>query len=273
VRSLSIICARPAKLTLQLQQAAPDMPAAKPPPAPGSVLLAFDRMARARSRWFDPSRYVHLLAIALLGALIAGVAYLLINEDRALQRDALHRDVDTLVQSMSLRLQTMSEAATRIALDLGSSDYSERRFAATARELAMTKPELLHVAFIDTEHRVRWSVISPSPLADLVRPPSSQIGAEVVRTVIDNARTAHSAFFSPPYEDTSGPADNGGPFTDLVVPVFDDDRRRRAGAFLCQSAAPDRRPSSRVARIALLDDAGKVLARSTGSQTPADALL
>jgi len=279
VRSLSIICARPAKLTLQLHQAAPDMPAANPPPAPGSVLLAFDRMARARSRWFDPSRYVHLLAIGLLGALIAGIAYLLVNEDRALQRDALHRDVDTLVQSMSLRLQTMSEAATRIALDLGSSDYSERRFAATARELAMTKPELLHVAFIDTEHRVRWSVISPSPLADLVRPPSSEIGAEVVRTVIDNARTAHSAFFSPPYEDTSRPAgtDYGAPFTDLVVPVFDDDRY--VGAVLARVSLPEllrqtvQPEFARRYRIALLDDAGKVLATSTGSQTPADALL
>jgi hypothetical protein len=182
-------------------------------------------------------------------------------------------------QSMSLRLQTMSEAATRIALDLGSSDYSERRFAATARELAMTKPELLHVAFIDTEHRVRWSVISPSPLADLVRPPSSQIGAEVVRTVIDNARTAHSAFFSPPYEDTSGPAgtDNGGPFTDLVVPVFDDDRY--VGAVLARVSLPEllrqtvKPEFARRYRMALLDDAGKVLASSTGSQTPADALL
>jgi hypothetical protein len=276
---VSIICARFAKLTLQPQQAAPVMPASNPPPAPGSVLLAFDRMASTRSSWFAPSRYVPLLAIALLAALIAGVAYLLVNEDRALQRDALHRDVDTLVQSMSLRLQTMSEAATRIALDLGSSDYSERRFAATARELTMSKPELLHVAFIDTQRRVRWSVVSPNPLADAVRPPSSQIGADVIGAVIDNARDAHSAFFSPPYEDTSGPSgpDNGSPFTDLVVPVFNDDRY--FGAVLARVSLPELLRQSvkpefaRRYRVALLDDAGKVLASSTGSQTPADALL
>ena len=86
-----------------------------PPAAPDSVLLAFDRMARAKSRRPELSRYAYPIAIALLAALLAGLAYLIVNEDRELQRDALNRDVDTLVQSISLRLETMSEAATKIA--------------------------------------------------------------------------------------------------------------------------------------------------------------
>jgi PAS domain S-box-containing protein len=252
------------------------MPPSHPPPGPDSVILAFDRMANVRPRWFAPSRYLHLLAIALLAALIAGIAYLLVNEDRDLQRDALHRDSDTLVQSMSLRLQTMSEAATRMALELGASDYSERRFAATTRELAIAKPELMHVALVDTEGRVRWSVVSPSPLADAIRLAASRIGAQQ-GSIIESARSARSAVFSSPYEDASDSAgsDNGAPFTDLVVPVFDDDRY--IGAVLARVSLPEMLrqavlpESARRYRFSLLDDGGKVLASSTGSQTPADA--
>ena len=120
-----------------------------PPPAPDSVLLAFDRMARAKSRRPEFSRYAYPIAIALLAALLAGLAYLIVNEDRELQRDALNRDVDTLVQSISLRLETMSEAATKIAQNVADADYNDRRFTSAARELMLQKQELMHMAFVD----------------------------------------------------------------------------------------------------------------------------
>ena len=169
-----------------------------PPPAPGSVLLAFDRMARAKSRRPEFSRYAYPIAIALLAALLAGLAYLIVNEDRELQRDALNRDVDTLVQSISLRLETMSEAATKIALNVADQDYNERRFTSAARELMLQKQELMHMAFVDAGRRVRWSVASPGPLGDTARPPDSDIGGDEVRAAIAHARKSHSAFFSPP---------------------------------------------------------------------------
>ena len=62
---------------------------------------------------FNLSRYAHLLAILLLAVAIAGLLYLLINEDRAMKRDALTRDVETVAQSLSLRLQTITEATTQ----------------------------------------------------------------------------------------------------------------------------------------------------------------
>ena len=89
---------------------------------------------------FNLSRYAHLLAILLLAVAIAGLAYLLINEDRAMQRDALTRDVDTVAQSLSLRLQTMTEATTSIGLEIGDAKYNESRFASTGRELMMSNP-------------------------------------------------------------------------------------------------------------------------------------
>lgn len=248
---------------------------ARSTPPTDSVLLAFDRMARAKTHRFDPSRYAHLLAILLLGASIAGLAYLLIKEDRELQRDALIRDVDTLAQSLSLRLQAMTEATTSIGLEIGDAKYSDSRFASTGRELMMSKSELLHLAYVDGRNRVRWSVQSPNPLADWARPAASEIGAEVTRSVIKRARDAHTTIFSPPYEDTSRPSsDNGSPFTDLVTPVFSDDRyigavlaRVSLLELLRQTVKPE---FGQRYRISLRSEAGAILAASTSSEAPPD---
>ena len=248
---------------------------ARSTPPTDSVLLAFDPLARAKDSRFNLSRYAHLLAILVLAISIAGIAYLLINEDRALQRDALTRDVDTVAQSLSLRLQTMTESTTSIGLEIGVAKYNEDRFASTGRELMMSKPELLHLAYVDSKNRVRWSVQSPSPLADWARPAASEIGAEVTRSVIKQARETHSTFFSPPYEDESRPSsDNGSPFTDLVAPVFSDDRY--VGAVLARVSLPEllrqtvKPELGQRYRIALRDEDGTILAASTSGEVPAD---
>jgi PAS domain S-box-containing protein len=201
----------------------------------------------------------------------------LVNEDRALQRDALARDVDTLVQSISLRLQAMSEAATRISLDVPAADYNERRFTSATRELMLKKQELLHMSFVDAARRVRWSVASPGPLGEAARPPDSEVQDSAVRAAMDHAQRSHSAFFSPPYEDVTGPsvADNGSPFSDLVVPVFTDETY--IGAVLARISLPQLLRESvnlefaQRYRVALVDDAGKMLATTTFSEAPPDA--
>ena len=241
--------------------------------------LAFDRMARAQSRRFEFARFVPLIAIALVVALIAGIAYLLVNEDRALQRDALHRDTDTLAQSLSLRLQAISEATNALARDALSNDRAERRFLGAARDAMLAKPELVHVALVDKSARVVWSVASPGPLGEAVRAPNTQLTSERIVAAIDNAREAHSSFFSPTYDDPTGSAgpDNGGPFTDLVAPVFVDDLYM--GAVLARVSLPEllrRSVAPDVAlryRVSLLTDAGNTLASTTASETPADALV
>jgi PAS domain S-box-containing protein len=96
---------------------------------------------------------------------------------------------------------------------------------------------------------------------------------------ISNARDAHSSFFSPAYDDPSGSAgaDNGGPFTDLVVPVFAEDMYR--GAVVARVSLPEllrRSVAPDVAlryRVSLLNDAGIALASTTASATPRDALV
>jgi PAS domain S-box-containing protein len=98
-----------------------------------------------------------------------------------------------------------------------------------------------------------------------------------VVAAIEHAQRSHSAFFSPPYEDVSGPAsaDNGSPFSDLVVPVFSNDIY--LGAVLARISLPELLRATvnpefaQRYRVALVDDAGKVLATSTLSEAPPDA--
>ncbi len=260
------------------------MPAAAKPtststPPPDAVQLAFDRLARAQSGRFELARFAPLVAIALVVALIAGIGYFLLNEDRAMQRDALHRDTDTLAQSIALRLQAISEAANALARDATAAYRPQRSFMTAAREAMMAKPEVVHMALVDSAAKVIWSAASPGPLGEAVRPPSTELTEERVVAAINHAREAHSAFFSPVYDDPAGPAgpDNGGPFTDLVAPVFADDRyvgavvaRVSLPELLRYSVAPD------VAlryRVSLLNDAGATLASTTASETPDDALV
>lgn len=251
-------------------------PAAAPPDA---VQLAFDRMARAQTHRVDYMRFVPALAIALVVALSAGLVYLLITEDRALQRDALHRDTDTLAQSLSLRLQAISEAADTLARDAGADDRSRSRFLTAARDAMVAKPEIVHVAVVDTAVRVLWSAASPGPLGESVRAPNTQLTSERLVAAIRNARDAHSSFFSPVYDDPSGSSgpDNGGPFADLVAPVFEGDQyfgavvaRVSLPELLRRSVSPD---VARRYRVSLLSDSGGTLASTTASATPRDALV
>lgn len=246
---------------------------------PDAVQLAFDRMARAHARRVDFTRFVPLLAIALVVALSAGLAYLLVNEDRALQRDALHRDTDTLAQSLSLRLQGISEATNALAREAATADRAERRFVAAAREAMVVRSEIVHVAVVDDALRVVWSAASPGPLGESVRTPNTQLTSDRLVAAISNARNAHSSFFSPVYDDPSGSAgpDNGGPFTDLVAPIFVEDLYR--GAVVARVSLPELLRGSVAVdvamryRVALLNDAGDALASTTASETPRDALV
>ncbi|HJW50700.1 MAG TPA: ATP-binding protein [Burkholderiaceae bacterium] len=251
-------------------------PAASPPP--DAVQLAFDRLARAQVERVDLARFVPLIAIALVVALSAGIAYLLINEDRALQRDALHRDTDTMAQSLSLRLQAISEATSALARD-AAVDRPERRFVVAARDTMVLRPEVVHIAVVDSTMRVTRSVASPGPLGESVRLPDTRLTSERVVAAINSARDANSSVLSPTYDDPSGSAgaDNGGPFTDVVASVVIDDRYR--GAVVARVSLPEllrRSVAPDVAlryRVSLLADSSSPLASTTASATPEDALV
>ncbi|HQR55246.1 MAG TPA: PAS domain S-box protein [Burkholderiaceae bacterium] len=254
-------------------------PPSQAAPSPDAVQLAFERLARDRSRRLDFTRFVPLLAIVLLAALSAGLAYLLIAEDTALRRDALHRDTDTLAQSMNLRLQAISETTIALARDAASPDATNSRLLAAAREAMAVKPEVVHIASVDDAARVTWSAASPGPLGEAVRSPNTRLTSERLVAALNNARDAHSSFFSPPYEDTSGSAgpDNGGPFTDLVAPIYSEDSYR--GAVVARISLPEllrRTVTPDVAqryRVSLFNDAGVALASTTASETPVDAMV
>lgn len=261
-----------------MQPLEPSSPPHSPPgTSPDAVQLAFDRMVRDRSRRFEAIRFVPLLAIVLIVAMSSGLAYLLLEEDAALQRDALHRDTDTLAQSLNLRLQAIGEATGDLARDAARPESTRRGLFATSRETMAAKPEVVHIAFVDAEARITWSAASPGPLGEAVLAPETELKSERLLTAVATARAAHSSLFTSAYEDSSGSAgpDNGGPFTDLVAPVHAEDRYR--GAVIARISLPEllrRTVAPEVARryrVSLVDDTGNVLASTTASETPHDA--
>jgi PAS domain S-box-containing protein len=166
-----------------------------------------------------------------------------------------------------------------LARDVAADERAHKRFATAARDVMTSKGEVVHIAVVDPHGRITRSIASLAPLGESVRVPNSQITLEPLVAAINNAREAHSSFFSPAYDDPSGPAgpDNGGPFTDVVAPILAGDDYRGAVVarisvpeLLRHSVAPD------VAlryRVSLLSDAGAPLASTTASPTPDDALV
>ena len=164
-------------------------------------------MARAPVAARRLHRFVPLLAIALVVALSARPR---LPADRTKTRRCsgmrLHRDTDTLAQSMILRLQAISEATSALARDAASPDATRAAgLLAAAREAMVVKPEVVHIASVDAAARVTWSAASPGPLGEAVRSPNTQLTSERTRRC---ARTtpanAHSSFFSPAYDDRLG---------------------------------------------------------------------
>jgi len=242
------------------------------------VQLAFDRMANAKTPRFDLTRLVPLLAIVLLTAVMAALAYLLLEEDNALRRDALHRDVDAVSQSLASRLQSINEAATAIARDRGAGPGAERRFRAAALELMASKPEIVYFAWVDLTAEVLWSIASPGPFGESARPPSIPFSSQQLKSAIDSARQAQTAFYVSIQEDTRSVANEGGAtFTDLVVPFFGEDRF--AGALIARVSIADLLRQSmsddilQRYRFTLVDDQGKLVASTTASLTPTDSLM
>ena len=158
----------------------PARPQPQPSPSPDAVQLAFERMARAPFTPARLSRFVPLLAIVLLAAYERGARVSCSSTKTALQRDALHRDIDTLAQSMSLRLQAISEATNALARDAASADRDEPPVSgggarsdggqARGRARCLCRPGRPRT----------WSAASPGPLGEAVR--NSQYATDVGTT-------------------------------------------------------------------------------------------
>jgi PAS domain S-box-containing protein len=127
-----------------------------------SLIAAFDALSEARSRRVRSAPWLPFAVIGLLAVLIAGLFVAMVIEDRQLRRDAMHRDIDSAAQQITLRLTALNETLTTAALEIGAGTIGERRFASVASELVASKPEVIQIRFVDAAGRAVWPLPSTS---------------------------------------------------------------------------------------------------------------
>jgi hypothetical protein len=228
-----------------------------------SLIATFDALAQARSRHVRSAPWLPFAVIALLAVLIAGLFVTMMVEDRQLQRDAMHRDIDSAAQQIGLRLTALSETLTTVALEIGAGTIGQRRFAGVAIELVAAKPEVIQIQFIDAQRRYSW----PMPAAK--GSVAGNTAEPALLPLLLRAQAAGAATF----------AVLGGTPADatiaLVVPAFAEARyvgaviaRVSPRALLRVGVAPETADRYRLS----LKDESQSLASSTSSLPPRNAL-
>ena len=61
----------------------------------------------------------------------------------------------------------------------------------SARDAMVAKPEIVHIAVVDTSVRVLWSAASPGPLGESVRTPNTQLTSERLVAAIRSSLMRH----------------------------------------------------------------------------------
>lgn len=163
----------------------------RPPPI-RSLSEAFDALAEAPSRRVGPWPYLPFVVTALVAALLAALIAAMVVEDRQLQREALHRDVDSAAQQLGARLLAAREALSVIALEIGAGTVDENRFETLAQELIDAKPELIALAHVDGAARAVW----PPALNFVYGPGWDPAALEPLREAIARAVDAPEARFT-----------------------------------------------------------------------------
>ena len=185
-----------------------------------SLIAAFDALAEARSRRVRSAPWLPFAVIGLLAVLIAGLFVAMVIEDRQLRRDAMHRDIDSAAQQITLRLTALAETLTTAALEIGAGTIGERRFASVASELVASKPEVIQIRFADAAGRAVW----PLPSA------ASGVGGNAVEAALQpllaRVRAAGTATFALAGDGSADPS------IVLIVPSFA--QARYAGAIVAR---------------------------------------
>ncbi|MFN3564615.1 MAG: PAS domain S-box protein [Burkholderiaceae bacterium] len=234
-----------------------------PPADKRSLIAAFDALAEARSRRVRSAPWLPFAVIGLLTVLIAGLFVAMVVEDRQMQRDAMHRDIDSAAQQIGLRLTALSETLTTAALEIGAGAIGERRFAGVASELVAAKPEVIQIRFVDGAGRLAW------PLPSAANAVAGTAVEPALQPLLARARAAGTATFALLGEGTTDPA------IVLIVPSFA--QARYVGAIVARvspaellraGVAPETADRYRLSLHAATD----VLARSTASAPSSSAL-
>ncbi|MEF9943635.1 MAG: hypothetical protein RR758_05575, partial [Burkholderiaceae bacterium] len=78
---------------------------------PTSMQQTFEALAVAPAKRAERyGLYTTWLALGLLVLILAGLTYIIVAEDRQMQRDRLHQSTDVLAEAIDVRLQATNES-------------------------------------------------------------------------------------------------------------------------------------------------------------------
>ncbi|MEG1832276.1 MAG: PAS domain S-box protein [Burkholderiaceae bacterium] len=238
---------------------------------PTSMQQTFEALAVAPAKRAERyGLYTTWLALGLLVLILAGLTYIIVAEDRQMQRDRLHQSTDVLAEAIDVRLQATNESVSRLAQALVTNKDDANTLRGLARLLMTRRPDVLQVSYIDEAMRVRWAIASPGPLGEVAPPVGSLITQSATLVALRRSDQSGSSMYSSPY---AAPIE-GSPFVDLIVPVEFEGKsvgamsaRISLGVLLRETVPPE---TARRYRVSLLDGT-EMLASTSGAPAPNDA--
>jgi len=238
----------------------------------GKLSSTFDALANSSARKLRRRPRLPFFVIALLALLCAGLFLAILVEDRQLQTDTMHRDVESAALQLGTRLSTLSETLSAAARDIGNGSLTDKRFATIAQDLLTAKPELIRIEYVDTQGQPVRPALAPAT----TKPPASASTAEpestrdsALKPVLARVAQGSEPVYMPL---ASGP--RGTPLA-LAIPVYLD--HQFAGAliaridlleFIVKGTADETLDRYRLT----LSLGGRALVSTSSSNPPANAL-
>ncbi len=214
-----------------------------------------------------------MFVISLVALLSAGLFIAILVEDRQLQAETMHRDIDSAALQLGTRLFTLSETLSATARDIGNGSLTDKRFATMARDLVTAKHELLRIEYVNAEGLPVWPVVvsttAGAPPAAATKSEAEPAADPVLKPVLTRVGQGFEPVYVPL---ASGP--RGAPLV-LAVPVYID--HQFAGALIARIDLIEFMargvPGETLDRYRLTVALGERLLASTSvSNPPSDAL-
>lgn len=160
--------------------------------------------------WLTP-----LFAIGLFVAMMVGILWWLNQEEQSQQRMSLYRDVETLQQTLQLKLLSHQETLQSYARNVGLKEMEESDFYIQAGEWMNINREVVGVSWVNADRHIVWAVNSGDhPNKNWHQPEKKLADAETLR-VFDISRDDRRAVYSRPFFSTDRRA-----FMEIHVPVI-----------------------------------------------------
>ncbi|HEU4622242.1 MAG TPA: PAS domain S-box protein [Burkholderiaceae bacterium] len=216
--------------------------------------------------WMTP-----VVSIALFIGMMATIIWWLTEQEMALKRDTLLRDVESAQQTMRIKLLSNQDAIVALGRDIAARQLDETTFNVQAREFIDAHRELVAIAYLDDMRIARWVAAAPQltgagfrRINELVDEPESFWAYDLAR---DDRRPTYTRPFLAP---------TGDVFLELHVPVFRGTRfvgsvvATYSVAQMLEHLVPVE--TRRKYKVSMVDEGGSHLAAST-SRSVAEATL